>query len=94
MDAALPRGKVVILRRPAEDRFDAFCLRDERGWIPGAAAGNPHIEIDARDLLDDIDDLEDGEAFAVAAITNKALAALAKIIERHEMPAGSLESAT
>ena len=82
--------EIIVLRRPAERRFDALGTRNERGGIAGAASGNPHIEIDTGHLFDDIDDFEHGKAFAVAAIADEALAALAKIIERHEMRRGKI----
>src|SRR5262249_20841423 len=77
--------EVVALRAPAERGADEIGLGDDRGGIAGAPARDIHLEVDARDALDDVDHLADGITASVAAITRKALAAASEIGERGHM---------
>src|SRR5579864_4437232 len=49
--------EVVALGTPAQRRPDEIRLGDNRGGIAGAPSGDIHLEVDAGDAPDDVDDL-------------------------------------
>jgi hypothetical protein len=64
---------IDMLRLPAETLPDAVGARDEGGRVPRPTARQANREIDARNFLHGLDDLEDGKSPAITAIAGQAL---------------------
>ena len=77
--------EVVVARPPTQLLADAVGLGDDLCRIAGPARRNADLEIHARNLPYDVDDLQHRVAAAVAAVQGQAAAAAAEVVERHEM---------
>src|SRR5215203_4807184 len=83
-------AQIVALRPPAELGADAVGARHDRRRVAGPPARDHDREIDARDLLHHVDDLEDRVALAVAAVEGQALAAAAQVFEGDHVGVGKV----
>src|SRR4051812_21523940 len=77
--------EVVVARPPTQLRADAVGLGHDLCRIARPARRDADLEIHARNLPDDIDDLLNRVAAAIAAVQGQAAAAAAEVVERHEM---------
>src|SRR4051812_15896426 len=63
--------EIVVSRGPAQRCLGAGVGSHEAGWIAGAAALQTHLEIDAGNALDDVDNLDHRIAGVVADVAGE-----------------------